>query len=188
VSLLRLPEALRAELKDPMGPVFTDAEPLLAEAGRPVVAVGDVVTRHLLGVETPHVALVDGRTERSALAEPERPDLAAFDRREHVENPAATLSTALLRALGEALDRSETTAIVVDGEEDLAALPAILAAPEGATVVYGQPGQGMVRVAVDATAHERVCDLLERMDGDSDAGLEALGVELGSGSGSGSDG
>jgi uncharacterized protein (UPF0218 family) len=177
VSLLRLPGALRAELKAPMGPVFTDADALLAEAGRPVVGVGDVVTRHLLGVETPRVALVDGRTEREDLAEPERPDLAAFDRRERVDNPAATLSAALLRALGEALAGQGTTAIVVDGEEDLAALPAILAAPEGATVVYGQPGEGMVRVAVDAAARERARDLLERMDGDSDAALEALGVD-----------
>lgn len=177
MSLLRLPEALRAELKEPMGPVFTDAEPLLAAAGRPVVAVGDVVTRHLLGVETPRVALVDGRTERSDLAEPERPDLAAFDRRERVDNPAATLSTPLLRALGEALVAEGTTAIVVEGEEDLATLPAVLAAPDGATVVYGQPGEGMVRVAVDATARERVRDLLGRMDGDSQAAFEALGVD-----------
>jgi uncharacterized protein (UPF0218 family) len=177
MSLLRLPESLRAELKEPMGPVFTEADPLLAGAGRPVVAVGDVVTRHLLGVETPRVALVDGRTERSALAEPERPDLAPFDRRERVENPAATLSRELLGALAGALAGQGTTAIVVDGEEDLAALPAILAAPAGATVVYGQPGEGMVRVAVDETARERVRDLLGRMDGDNDAALEALGVD-----------
>jgi len=175
--MLTLPEALREELKAPMGPVFTDAEQLLAEAGRPVVAVGDVVTRHLEQVETPRVALVDGRTERTALDAPDRPSLASFDRTVRVDNPAAELSRELLRALGEALDDEGTTAIVVDGEEDLAALPAVLAAPDGGTVVYGQPGEGMVRLGVDTEAKARVRDLLERMDGDSAAALAALGVQ-----------
>ena len=35
--LLRLPDSLRGELKEPWGPVFTDAEDLLAEAGEPTL-------------------------------------------------------------------------------------------------------------------------------------------------------
>ena len=45
--MLRLPDDLRGAFKEPFGPVYTDAERLLSEAGRPVVAVGDVVTYHL---------------------------------------------------------------------------------------------------------------------------------------------
>jgi len=175
--MLTLPEALRGELKAPMGPVFTDAEALLSDAGRPVVAVGDVVTRHLQRVETPHVALVDGRTERTALDEPERPSLGSFDRTVRVDNPAAELSAELLEALGEAVRAEGSTAVVVEGEEDLAALPAILAIPDGGTMVYGQPGEGMVRVAIDADAKARARDLLERMDGDTAAALAALGAD-----------
>ncbi len=39
-------------------------------------------------------------------------------------------------------------ALVIDGEEDLLALPAIDHAPLGSVVYYGQPGQGLVEVVV----------------------------------------
>ena len=40
--------------------------------------------------------------------------------------------------------------IVVEGEEDLATLPAILYAPPGSVVVYGQPDEGSVLVKVNS--------------------------------------
>ncbi|PSP72501.1 DUF359 domain-containing protein, partial [Halobacteriales archaeon QH_9_66_26] len=46
-TVLMLPDELRAAFKDPMGPVYTDSDRLCEELGSPVVAVGDVVTRHL---------------------------------------------------------------------------------------------------------------------------------------------
>lgn len=39
-------------------------------------------------------------------------------------------------------------AILIDGEEDLLVLPAIIYAPLGARVYYGQPGEGLVEVVV----------------------------------------
>ena len=44
--------------------------------------------------------------------------------------------------------RSDATAIIVEGEEDLLTLPVIKFAPLGALVVYGQPYVGMVLVMV----------------------------------------
>jgi uncharacterized protein (UPF0218 family) len=32
--------------------------------------------------------------------------------------------------------------IFVDGEEDLAVIPLVIAAPDGAAILYGQPGKG----------------------------------------------
>ncbi len=57
--------------------------------------------------------------------------------------------------------------MLVDGEEDLA-LPAIVAAPEGASVVYGQPDEGMVHVRVTAEAKAEMRTLLDRFDGDTE--------------------
>jgi uncharacterized protein (UPF0218 family) len=57
--------------------------------------------------------------------------------------------------------------VVVDGEEDLATLPALVAAPTGASIVYGQPGEGMVLVEVDLTSTDRARDLLSRMRGET---------------------
>ncbi|MEF8860278.1 MAG: GTP-dependent dephospho-CoA kinase family protein [Haloarculaceae archaeon] len=179
--LLSLPRALRAELKEPLGPVYTDAAELLADAGDPVVTVGDVVTYHLLRADRrPDVALVDGKTKREAVEDDVWTAIDGFDRRIEVPNPAATLSASLLAELRAALDRADagtgTTVVVVDGEEDLAALPAVLAAPDGASVVYGQPDEGMVLAGATPERRAVVQDLLERMNGDSRRALEVLGV------------
>jgi uncharacterized protein (UPF0218 family) len=169
-GVVRLQTALRPELKQPMGPVYADAGELLAEAGSPLIAVGDVVTYHLLEADrTPNLAVVDGRTERSAVDPEVRPSIEGFDRTTSVRNPPATLTTALLRAIRGALENTDpTTLIDVDGEEDLATLPALIAAPPDASVVYGQPGEGMVHVAVDRETVEDAHRLLSRMDGDAD--------------------
>ena len=181
--LLSLPRELRGELKDPLGPVYTDADELLADAGAPVVTVGDVVTYHLLRADRrPDVALVDGKTKREAVDDAVWESIDGFDERVEVSNPAATLSAALLDALRAALDRAGsagdgTTVVVVEGEEDLAALPAVLAAPDGASVVYGQPDEGMVLAGVTDERRAGVRDLLERMDGDAVRAFEVLGVD-----------
>jgi len=186
-TVLRLQESLRAALKEPMGPVYTDATALLADASAPLIAVGDVVTAHLLEAgHTPAVALVDERTERTAVDDWVAEAIAGADGFDHeltVANPAATLSAPLLLALRAVIESAgadgdgERTLLTVEGEEDLATLPVILAAPTGTTVVYGQPGEGMVRVAVDGDAKAEVADLLARMEGDTDHLRWLLGVE-----------
>ena len=185
--MLTLPDSMRDAFKEPLGPVTTDADELLAAAAAtrrelaapdaPVVAVGDVVTYHLREAgRVPDVALIDGKTEREAVdAEIESALAAGNDRRLSVRNPAASLSAELLGALREALDATESVVVEVTGEEDLAALPAILAAPDGASVVYGQPGEGMVRVAVTPESRAEARELFEALDGDVGAAYEALG-------------
>jgi len=165
--VVRLPDELRAAFKEPLGPVYTDAEELLSEAGEPLIAVGDIVTYHFERADRrPDVALIDGRTKRHAVDDEVRDAVDAGADRIDATNPAGVLTDDLLTALRDAVARDDPTTIVVDGEEDLATLPAVLAAPEGATVVYGQPDQGMVAVDVTAETRAEFRDLLERMDGD----------------------
>ena len=173
--VLALPDELRAELKSPLGELYTDPAALLADAGDPIVTVGDIVTYHLLQAGcTPDLALVDARTKRSAVDDSVTAAIEGFDRTVTVENPAATLTDELLAALGDGLADGGTTLVDVDGEEDLATLPAVLAVPTGASVVYGQPDEGMVLVTPDEATRERAKSLLDRMDGDTDAALELL--------------
>ncbi|WP_144906489.1 GTP-dependent dephospho-CoA kinase family protein [Halobellus captivus] len=176
--MLTLPKDLRGSFKDPLGPVYTDTEALLAEAGEPIIAVGDVVTYHLRRAgHSPSVAIVDGKTKREAVDAEIREALADPEHRRDVENPPGALSESLLATLAAAVAADETVTIVVDGEEDLAALPAVLIAPLGATVVYGQPDEGMVRVAVTEDAKAEMRSLIERMDGDVAGALAAMGVD-----------
>jgi uncharacterized protein (UPF0218 family) len=181
--MLTLPDDLRGSFKDPFGPVYTDAAALLADAGRPVIAVGDVVTYHLRRAgHSPAVAVVDGKTKREAVDAEIREALADPEHRRDVENPPGALSESLLAAIAEAVASEEPITIVVDGEEDLATLPAVLVAPLGGTVVYGQPDEGMVRVDVTEEAKAKMRSLVERMDGDVAGALTALGVEAADGS------
>lgn len=189
--MLTLPDSLRDAFKDPMGPVTSDPERVIAAAAAtredhdapdaPLIAVGDIVTYHLGETgRTPDVALVDGRTEREAVRSGIADALATDEagvRRVAVANPAGGLTADLLNALADALDDPDPVLIEVDGEEDLAALPAIVAAPDGSSVVYGQPGEGMVRVAVTPGTRAEARDLFEGLDGDVDGAYRALGRE-----------
>ncbi|MES3161779.1 MAG: GTP-dependent dephospho-CoA kinase family protein [Halorubrum sp.] len=186
--MLVLPDSLRDAFKDPMGPVTTDTDALIAAAAEtreeygaptaPIVAVGDVVTYHLRAAgEIPDVAFVDGKTEREAVTTTIANALDdAEERRIAVENPAATLTEELLEALAAALGDPSPVVIEVDGEEDLAALPAIIATPVGGTVVYGQPGEGMVHVAVTPESRAAARALFDELDGDVTAAYERLQI------------
>ena len=182
--MLTLPAALRSELREPLGTVYTDSETLLsavaahgsADTDPTLISVGDVVTAHLVDAgRQPDVAAVDGRTER----EPIDDEIDAIlddltGRRVAVENPSATLAESLLTALRDGIAGENPATISVDGEEDLAALPAIVCADRGDSVVYGQPDEGMVHVAVDDDVTETARSLLERFDGDTAAALAVL--------------
>jgi len=172
---LRLPRALRGAFKEPFGPVYTDADALLDAVDGPVIAVGDVVTAHLVRAgRVPDVAVVDGRTKREAVSTATADALEGLPDGERVENPAGELTERLLRALTAAIDATEPRVLDVDGEEDLATLPAVVAAADGTGVVYGQPDEGMVLVRVTPETRAEMADLLERFEGDADAALSIL--------------
>jgi uncharacterized protein (UPF0218 family) len=172
---LRLPKSLRSAFKEPFGPVYTDAEALLADADGPVIAVGDVVTAHLLRAgRTPDVSVIDGRTKRETVSEVTATALESLPDGVEVGNPAAELTGELLAALRDALAAAEPQVVDVDGEEDLATLPLVVMAEPGTSVVYGQPDEGMVLVRVTPDAREEMRDLLAQFDGDVDDALALL--------------
>ena len=144
-----LPEEHRKLFKDPFGELYQTMEmvvPLLTD--RVVYAVGDVVTHNLQkrGI-TPAIAVVDGQTMRVPCSR--LPEMTGECLR--VENPPGTITDDLIRALGHAITHTPVT-IIVDGEEDLAVIPLVIAAPDGAVVLYGQPHKGVVFRTVDAAA------------------------------------
>jgi len=147
--MLVLPEEHRKLFKDPFGELHPDMDsviPLIAN--RIVYAVGDVVTHNLQkkGI-IPAIAVVDGQTMRMPCSR--MPAMTGNCIR--VENPPGTITDELTRALGQAVTSTPVT-IFVDGEEDLAVIPLVLAAPDGTIVLYGQPHKGVVLRRVNAEA------------------------------------
>jgi len=71
-----------------------------------------------------------------------------------VKNPAGFITNEMFRVVEEAI-KNKKGKIFVDGEEDLAALVAMIVAPNGAIIIYGQPSEGMVFVKVDENIKKR---------------------------------
>jgi hypothetical protein len=76
-----------------------------------------------------------------------------------VKNPAGTITDDLIRALNHAILHPPST-VIVDGEEDLAVIPLVIAAPVGAIVLYGQPHQGVVLRRINQEAKETALHFL----------------------------
>ena len=156
--MLRLPEAHRDLLKLPFGTLYRDIGELLpCLKGRAIYAVGDVVTHSLLDAGiVPDIAIIDGYTMRVPCNR--SPLLRA--RRVTARNPPGTITDELVDVIGDVV-RDPPGVIFVDGEEDLAVIPLVLAAPAGAAVLYGQPGEGVVLRIVDAMAKQEAETILK---------------------------
>jgi GTP-dependent dephospho-CoA kinase len=149
--MLKLPEEHRRLFKEPFGVLYRSMDeviPLIK--GKDVYTVGDVVTHNLRkkGI-TPTVAVVDGYTMRS----PCNRMPTVHGECIQVKNPAGTITDELICALERAVKNPPST-IIVDGEEDLAVIPLVLTAHDGAIVLYGQPHKGVVLRTVDSEARD----------------------------------
>jgi uncharacterized protein (UPF0218 family) len=156
---------MRWLLKRPLGQLFSDTTAVVERLRRlhppKLIAVGDVVTAELLeaGLK-PDVVVVDMMVMRSPVVEKTKRVIENFEAKiVVVKNPAG----AITRELREALETAKSPLkIVVDGEEDLATLPAVISAPLGSVVVYGQPGEGLVLVEVTEQKKREFEELLNR--------------------------
>lgn len=149
--MLRLPEEARQSLKRPLGKLFRSTEDAVKHIRRSrparLIAVGDVVTAELLSAGLkPDVVVVDFMVMRFPASDDVRGAIDSYSVPEvKVENSAGAITP----ELQDALEKAEPPVkIIVEGEEDLATIPAVLTAPEGSVVAYGQPGEGMVLIEV----------------------------------------
>ena len=140
---------------------------LLGEC-RGVVVVGDFACSRLVEAGyVPGVCVVDGTTRRT---EAQPLAVGLFDRTVECENPRSHVCLEAAERLAEAVRASELgerSLVLVYGEEDLLALPAIAWSPPGWCVVYGLPGCGAELVVVDEGAAEvarRILGLFEEVE------------------------
>lgn len=158
---LALPESQRGAFKEPLGEELPESE-LDPTQETVYIAVGDVVSLTLRrrGVR-PLLSIYDGYTERREMTDFAR--LVEDEPREEVVNPAGTITADLAGAVRRGIEGGRDL-LRVEGEEDLAVLPCLMMAPDGARVVYGMPGRCMMAVVVDDAARDRARELLSRME------------------------
>ncbi len=174
---LSLPENRRTALREPLGDIFPGSfaekqsvvKELLntIEKRKPpaIFSIGDIITRSLQKEGfVPAVSVVDGKSRREAL---KAEDVLLFESvsGEVYPNAAGTIASRAVLRLKQLRDGYMNDKVhgimLVDGEEDLLALPAILIAPIGSIVAYGQYDLGVVSVTVTETVKNRVQELLD---------------------------
>ncbi|OIO26946.1 hypothetical protein AUJ14_00570 [Candidatus Micrarchaeota archaeon CG1_02_55_22] len=168
LEMKTLKPAFRAQLRRIYGELLTEAQAVrLALASKePIVCVGDVSTLNLTrGGVKPIVSVVDFKSERKPLSEGEAEEIRALDARVfHAFNPPGCISGEAAGALSDALAHVKShgpAVVIVEGEEDLLLLPAIVLAPDGTLIFYGQPKQGIVLERVNSESRARAQNFLE---------------------------
>ena len=171
IRILRLTPRLRRKLKAPLGLLIEGSfeETMkelkkIVEKEKPskIVAVGDVVSSNMIryGIY-PQVFIVDNRVMREPIA----PIQADANQTIFVKNPAGTLTEEAREGIQKALDKEGyLIRVMVDGEEDLLTLAAVVRAPENSLVIYGQPHEGVVVVVITREKKDEVRKIMEDMN------------------------
>jgi uncharacterized protein (UPF0218 family) len=165
---MRLTPEVELLVRQPLGILIQGEIPqpyeilAVSHGDAPIVAVGDVVTENLERVGIlPTLSILDGKTKRADIS-------GAEDKRRDADLVIANPKGTITRELWEAIAKCDfqNRKIFIDGEEDLATLPAILYAPMGSIVVYGQPDEGIVVVHVTDEKKNEIKSIIEKMEGE----------------------
>ena len=162
---------LRIKLKEPFGTLVKGSfdqtmakmREIKAEKPPKIVSVGDTVTKNLHDYQIPpDLSIIDNQCMRKKFQ-----PITYASKAINVKNPQGTITREAVEAIKEALKSSEHIHIVVDGEEDLLTLVAVLYAPENSVVVYGQPYEGIVLVKVSPEKKAKATEFLKAMENGS---------------------
>lgn len=166
----KLTEELRAILKKPLGKLTSNAEAVYSaleaqKSGRLLICIGDSCSWEMISAGVKPVLIVyDNLCKRVPTTGIMREGLDAYNGKPVVvKNPAGYITDELEEALETAIALGKGK-ILVDGEEDLAALPAIIKARMGTLVIYGQPGEGVVLVNVTEESKKKAVEICARME------------------------
>jgi uncharacterized protein (UPF0218 family) len=125
-----------------------------------LISVGDMVSRDLSEYRyNPKIVIIDNRCMRRKIAPKKFPGTKVL----HARNPPGTITEEAIKTIKNALQTDIRTQIIVDGEEDLLTLIAVLHAPEKAFVIYGQPKEGLVVIRVTENKKKEVKKILKDM-------------------------
>jgi len=175
VKSLILPDHLKSKLKVPHGILYEGCghetmrllkNELNSNNPTRIISVGDITTYTLIEADIlPDICIVDHLTCRARISDD------VLKRIHHpvylevsVENPAGSITSDLILCIKKAVRSGNPTLIFVQGEEDLAVMPAVIFAPTSSIVIYGQPSSGCVLINVTSEKKKEILELLKQME------------------------
>lgn len=146
---LYLPDSLRIVLKEPLGTIIASESITPGDPETILVTVGDVTTDQFVtkGI-IPSLSIIDLHARRKPFKELQQFSFPEEIHIVHLKSGPGYISVVAREAIDEWKQHPKPTVIVVQGEDDLLVLPAILAVPVGSMLYYGQPNVGIVEVRV----------------------------------------
>lgn len=163
---LFLTEELRRELRKPFGSLTLNVQKHLNNSEEIIITVGDVTTKNFNTMKiNQNISVVDLKVARKkkfdTLYE------LGFLGNEKVlkaENPPGYITSDLLLQIAGLFDFTDKSRVIlqIDGEEDLAVLPLVLAAPLYTIIYYGQPKEGLVEVLVTESVKRKAYNFVDK--------------------------
>jgi len=139
-----------------------------------IICVGDVVSNAFL--KDPKLSgflkmcIIDEKTKRGKF----KIDANVLDFNQvPVSNPAGLITSSAIKCMKSNLASDAKSILLVEGEEDLLALPSIIFSPQNSFIVYGQPSitdldtsipAGLVMILVNTSTQKQVQDLLDQFE------------------------
>jgi GTP-dependent dephospho-CoA kinase len=160
---------LRSKFKEPFGILIQGSvmetmnklKETLQKENPTIVSVGDTVSRNLHGYGiTPQLSITDNKSMRKTVD----PQTFVSKTLIKVKNPPGTITEEAIEAIRSALEGKKQIHLLVEGEEDLLTLIAVLYAPENTLVIYGQPLEGIVIIKVTLEKKADAARILKSME------------------------
>lgn len=171
---LKLPADLREKMRLPIGEVITDIRKIKMTNSKNsfIISVGDIVSRSLKEIgHIPDIAIIDFKNQRNIINEKAFKDYKQSNdqkKRMYINEPG-TIQREVVNVYREALKTCITNqkkqVIVIDGEEDLLTIPAILLGPLHSIVYYGQFDlNAVIKVEITENKKNEVAAILQEFE------------------------
>lgn len=166
---LKIPLSVVDQLQTPWGEVLKNDQDITEylKDSRFIFAVGDITTQLLFKLKiSPTLSIIDFQTKRSKI-DPEEFGNISLSNIKITNPPGAINSDAVVvldGILNENIQDDTSTVVVVEGEEDLLALPLLLLAPIQSILCYGLRDQGLVAVRVTEEVKLRALELVKKLE------------------------
>jgi uncharacterized protein (UPF0218 family) len=147
-------------LKEPFGELIKEndvskekIQPFIKRSNK-VITVGDTTTENFVKFGfIPDLSIIDNKEKRMVK---DKPVEYSADKKIYLENKPGEVNAEAISLIREITTTNfNRMQIIIKGEEDLLALPLFMYSPNGWTVFYGQPNEGLVVVEIDSNTRKK---------------------------------